>query len=65
VLTVSNKILELMGSSLEPDVRAEARNEIQHQWLSAAKARRVLGWAPQFTLDQGLERTISWYREFR
>ena len=27
-------------------------------------ARRELGWAPLFTLDQGLERTIEWYRSF-
>ena len=64
VLTLAQKILERMKSPLEPDVRAEARNEIQHQWLSAAKARRMLGWAPQFTLDEGLERTIAWYRDF-
>lgn len=64
VLTLATKILERMKSSLQPDVRAEARNEIQHQWLSAAKARRVLGWAPEFTLDEGLDRTIAWYREF-
>jgi CDP-glucose 4,6-dehydratase len=65
VLTIAKKILERMQSPLEPDVRAEARNEIQHQWLSAAKARRMLGWAPRFTLDEGLDRTIAWYREFR
>ena len=64
VLTIAKKILDHMKSPLEPDVRAEARNEIQHQWLSAAKARRVLGWAPRFTLDEGLDRTIAWYREF-
>ncbi len=64
VLTIAETILERMKSPLEPDVRAEARNEIQHQWLSAAKARRVLEWAPQFTLDEGLDRTIAWYREF-
>ena len=65
VLALTHKILERMKSPLEPDVRAEARHEIQHQWLSAAKARRLLGWAPQFTLDEGLDRTIAWYREFR
>jgi CDP-glucose 4,6-dehydratase len=65
VLTLTQKILDRMSSKLEPDVRAEARNEIQHQWLSAAKARNVLDWSPQFTLDEGLDRTIAWYREFR
>jgi CDP-glucose 4,6-dehydratase len=65
VLALTQKILDRMKCSLEPDVRAEARHEIQHQWLSAAKARKVLGWSPQFTLDEGLDRTIAWYREFR
>jgi len=64
VLALTRKILEQMGSRLKPDVRAEAKHEIQHQWLSAAKARRGLGWSPQFTLDEGLDRTIAWYREF-
>jgi CDP-glucose 4,6-dehydratase len=64
VLTIAEKILERMKSPLDLEVRAEARNEIQHQWLSAAKARRVLGWTPQFSLDEGLDRTIAWYREF-
>jgi len=58
------RILRMMGSKLEPDVRNEATNEIRHQYLSAGKARRVLGWKPRFDLDSGLERTIAWYREF-
>ena len=32
--------------------------------LSAAKARRLLGWKPGFTLDQGLSATVAWYRAF-
>lgn len=64
VLDLVRRILRLMGSDLEPEVRNEASNEIIHQYLSAEKARRVLGWSPLFTLDQGLERTVSWYREF-
>jgi CDP-glucose 4,6-dehydratase len=65
VLGVTRRILELMGASgLEPVVLNEAQNEIKHQYLSAEKARNVLGWAPEFTLDNGLERTIGWYRSF-
>jgi CDP-glucose 4,6-dehydratase len=61
---VVGKVLQLMGSSLAPEVRNEASNEIRHQYLDAAKARRVLGWAPLFSLDEGLLRTIAWYRDF-
>ncbi len=64
VLELANCILRLMDSPLQPDVRNEAANEIRHQYLSAAKARRVLGWEPLYSLEQGLERTIAWYRKF-
>jgi len=63
VIDVTRLILKLMGSNLEPDVRNEASNEIRRQYLSAHKARTVLGWTPQFTLEDGLRRTIDWYRD--
>jgi CDP-glucose 4,6-dehydratase len=58
------KILELMGAGSEFDVRNEATNEIPHQYLSARRAREQLGWHPLFSLDEGLEHTIEWYRNF-
>jgi CDP-glucose 4,6-dehydratase len=64
VLDLACRILRSMGSDLEPDIRNEASNEIRHQYLSAARARRELNWRPLFTLEEGLERTIRWYREF-
>jgi CDP-glucose 4,6-dehydratase len=64
VLELVAKILSLMGSGLEPEVRGEATNEIRHQYLSAAKAREVLGWRPLYTLDEALGQTIDWYRTF-
>jgi len=64
VLELTHKILELMGSDLKPDVRNEASNEIKHQYLSAAKARRMLDWEPLYTLDGALQQTIDWYTKF-
>jgi len=63
VLELVEKILAVMNSSLKPDVRGEADHEIVHQYLSAEKARRLLGWAPLFSLEEALERTVDWYRE--
>ena len=63
VRDLATSVLALMGSSLELDVKSEATNEIREQWLSAARAREVLGWSPLFSLDEGLRRTIAWYRE--
>jgi CDP-glucose 4,6-dehydratase len=64
VLELVEHILSLLGSDLEPDVQNEAINEIRYQYLSAAKARRVLGWRPLFTLEEGLQPTIHWYKDF-
>jgi len=64
VLELVKLLLNALESTLEPDIRNEANNEIRHQYLSAEKARRVLSWAPTFTLDQGLNNTTQWYRDF-
>ncbi len=64
VSQIVNEILELMDTELRPDIRNEVSNEIRHQYLSAEKARRDLKWKPLFTLDEGLQKTIEWYKDF-
>ncbi len=64
VLELVEKILEVMGSGLEPDVRGEADHEIIDQYLSAEKARLLLGWKHLFSLKEALGRTVDWYREY-
>jgi CDP-glucose 4,6-dehydratase len=64
VIEMVDLILRKMSSSLRPEVLNQASNEIRHQYLSAERARTVLDWRPQFTLESGLERTLAWYREF-
>jgi CDP-glucose 4,6-dehydratase len=62
VLEIVDLILHLMQSDLKPDIRNEATGEIESQYLSAARARKVLSWKPLFALEEGLTRTIEWYR---
>lgn len=64
VLELVQRILARMDSPLAADVRNECNHEIPRQYLTAAKARNMLGWTPLFDLDSGLTRTIQWYREF-
>jgi len=64
VLEMLTRVLDVMGSTLAPDVRNEASNEIREQYLDASKARRVLGWQPAFTVDNGLRNTVDWYTRY-
>jgi CDP-glucose 4,6-dehydratase len=49
---------------LTPIILNEVKNEIQDQYLCSDKAGRLLGWQPQYTLEEGLAETMAWYREF-
>ena len=64
VLELVERVLGVMGSSLKPIVRGETSNEIKHQYLDAAKARKLLDWQPVFTLNQGLTTTVEWYKNY-
>jgi CDP-glucose 4,6-dehydratase len=64
VLQLVEKVLNQIGSDIKPVVLGEAKNEIKHQFLDAGKATRMLGWRPMFTLEEGLTRTIEWYKNY-
>jgi CDP-glucose 4,6-dehydratase len=64
VLELVGKIARAMGSGLEPAVLNQARGEIREQYLSSGKAKRVLCWEARHSIDEGLEETVGWYRDF-
>ncbi|PTL76903.1 NAD(P)-dependent oxidoreductase [Vitiosangium sp. GDMCC 1.1324] len=64
VLEVVRTLLRLLHrEELQPHITPAAHGEIFHQHVSAQKARQLLGWAPQYKLEEGLEETIAWYRQ--
>ncbi len=62
VFEIVQTISLIMRSHLEPIVLDVASHEIKDQTLDSSKARRVLGWRAEWTLDAGLRETIEWYR---
>lgn len=65
MLELAEKVLAMMGRpDLRPVVQNVASAEIREQYLDARKARERLDWHPRHGMDEGLRRTIDWYRKF-
>jgi CDP-glucose 4,6-dehydratase len=62
VLQFTELIQKAAGTSLEPQVLATARHEIDDQWLSAEKARVRLRWSPRYEIEEALALSVAWYR---
>lgn len=60
-----NKIINISKIDLVVErVQEERSQEIVSQYISSQKAQRVLNWKALTNLDEGLKKTISWYREY-
>lgn len=65
VLEIVETIITVVGQpGLEPLILGEAAGEIKAQYLGSEKARRLLGWTPTYSLEEGLQETVAWYRAF-
>jgi CDP-glucose 4,6-dehydratase len=65
VLDLVERILHACGrADLPPDVLARAEHEIDDQFLDATLASTALGWKPSVGFDEGLARTVAWYRQY-
>jgi CDP-glucose 4,6-dehydratase len=64
VLEVVQLTCRLAGSAVEPDIRGTGTppGEIDRQWVDYSKLHALTGWEPQLSLEEGLRRTIDWYR---
>jgi nucleoside-diphosphate-sugar epimerase len=64
---VAEMILQKTGTGVSLNIGAlpERVGDVGDAYCDNGKAKRVLGWSPRTTLDDGLDRTIAWYSEHR
>jgi CDP-glucose 4,6-dehydratase len=64
VREVVELICRIAGTDVEPDVRGKGtpRAEIDRQYVDTTKLRELTGWSPRVPLEEGLRRTVEWYR---
>jgi len=67
VETSVNRIYDLVakavGSPLRPDYQQGKPGDVARSALDATRAKQVLGWEPWMTLEEGIARTVKWFRQ--
>ncbi len=64
VADIADLVLRVLGKS--PELRAhvpERPGQVRRHIGSTDKAERLLGWRARTSFEEGLERTVAWYRE--
>lgn len=63
---IAEKILQKMGEPIKLIIGAieKRKGEAEHFFCNNKKAYDVLGWRPSIGIDEGLDRTIAWFRDF-
>jgi CDP-glucose 4,6-dehydratase len=66
MIDLVERIIKLSGKNLEPRIMSQKKieREIDAQYLSAEKVDERLAWRAKVGLDNGLQRTIEWYRDY-
>jgi dTDP-glucose 4,6-dehydratase len=61
---IAAKVLAAVGKSKGPTVHvAERPGQVDRHIGSTEKMQRLTGWSAQTSFDEGLARTVAWYRE--
>lgn len=61
VLDLFRTLRDLTGASVAPTYAPPREGELQHSALDSSRAKRVLGWEPWTSLQEGLEATVEWF----
>jgi UDP-N-acetylglucosamine 4-epimerase len=56
-------LVKALGKEIEPAFGPERPGDIKHSNADIGKARRLLGYDPEYDFARGIAETIDWYRE--
>ena len=58
-----DELQRIIGTRLEPIYGPPRVGDVRDSQASIAKARRILGYEPSVPFEEGLRRTVAWFRE--
>jgi nucleoside-diphosphate-sugar epimerase len=61
--TLIEKLEKILGKTARYDRKPFHIADLKETWADISKAKRMLSWQPEISLDEGLQRSVAWYRE--
>lgn len=65
LLDVLSSLQTLTGQDMTPKFASPRAGDVQHSVADISRARRVLGYEPVMSFEEGLKATVAWARESR
>ena len=62
LIDIYHSIAEALGTDIEPIFGPDRKGDIKHSNADISKARRVLGYDPEYDFQRGLAEAIDWYK---
>ncbi len=62
VLELLEALARITGKELDPEFALPREGDVMHSLADITKARELLGYEPRIGFQEGLERTVDWYR---
>ncbi len=62
IIELFKKIQSIIGSDIECEFGPEIKGEVERIFLSNNLAKEMIGWEPSIKLDEGLKRTVEWFK---
>jgi nucleoside-diphosphate-sugar epimerase len=61
--TIISKLEDLLGKKAKIDHKPFHVADLMETWADISKAKNLLGWEPQVSLEEGLEKSVQWYMD--
>ncbi len=65
LMYVINLIEEALGKKAQINWLERHPADVEATWADITKARTLLGWEPKVRIEEGIKRTVNWYKENR
>ena len=63
LLELVEKINQILGKDIKPILEPSRIGDVKHSMASIEKAKKLLNFEPQVSFEDGLRKTIDWYKE--